>query len=118
MRFTIFYPGIVCIIGVFGMSQMQNNITKIQQQDILPMNNLSDLRYHLQTYRSSILQIIITQTPEERQQDAVKVTQERETVNKLVSSFDITSHTPDEEKLWQEFKILQTEINKIELFNN
>lgn len=64
--------GIVGIIGVFGMSQMQNNITKIQQQDILPMNTLSDLRYHLQTYRSSILQIITAQTPEERQQDAVR----------------------------------------------
>ncbi len=86
--------GVVGIIGIFGMSQMQNNITRIQRQDILPLNTLSDLRYHLQTYRSSILQILTAQTPVERQQDAVKVTEERETVNKLISSFDTTSRTP------------------------
>jgi len=96
--------GVVGIIGLFGMSQMQNNITRIQQQDILPLNTLSDLRYHLQTYRSSVLQILTVQTPEERQQDAEKVIEERNTVNKLISSFDTTFRTPDEEKLWQEFK--------------
>lgn len=52
--------GVVGIIGVFEMSQMQNNFTKLQQQGILPMNTLSDLRYHLQAYRfiSSVLVVL------------------------------------------------------------
>lgn len=100
MVFIALAAGVVGTIGIFGMYQMQMNSTRLQQQDILPMSTLSDLRYHLQTYRSSVLQVIEAETPEERQQDASKVAEEKDRVNQLITAFDSTTRTADEEKLW------------------
>ena len=96
--------GIVGFFGVFGMYQMQNNIIELHDQDILPLNTLSDLRYHLQYYRYIGLKDEVDKTPEERQKDALNEAQEKDTVNKLISSFDKTSQTAAEAKIWQDFK--------------
>jgi len=104
MVFIALAAGIVGAIGILGIYQIQNNSTKVYQQEFLPLNKLSDLRYHLQVYRSSVLQVLATQTPEERGQAAIKVSEERELVDNLISSLDTTTRNPEEEKLWQDFK--------------
>lgn len=103
MVFIALAAGVVGAIGIYGMAQMQAHSTQMYEQDIMPMNQLSDLRYHVQAYRSAVVQVLAAPTQDERQKEVGSVNLEKEAVNEIISSLAKSPRTTEEDKLWQEF---------------
>lgn len=96
--------GVVGAVGIFGMNQMHATTTEVYQNDVVPMNMLSDIRYHSLDYRSNVMLLVSSRTPEEQQKFLTKIQQEKDTVSQLMNSYDAVLRSSEEDQAWQEFK--------------
>lgn len=92
----------VSLLGIMGMYQMRSNSVLVSE-DVQAMHRLSDLRYNLQVYRSDVLQIMASETLDERKSTFIKLNLDRKTLNEALTEFSHTKMTEEETALFQEF---------------
>lgn len=95
--------GVVGGIGVYGMNQMYANSIMVYQHDVVPMNLLSDMRYHALAYRSDVILLVASdqQTEVRKYQNSIQT--EEEAVVKDMDAYEKIQHSPEAEALWQKF---------------
>ena len=69
--------GLVGAIGIYGMSQMHNTSNQVYQQDVIPMNQLSQMHFDAQAYRSNVVLAVSARTPQEREKFLVQIDQKK-----------------------------------------
>lgn len=104
MIFIALAAGVVGAVGISGMNQMHATTSGAYQNDIVPMNILSDLRYHSLNYRSNVLLLVSSRTPEEQQKFQTKVQEEKDKIDQLMNSYAVISRSPEEDQNWRDFK--------------
>lgn len=96
--------GVVGAIGIYGMYQINDTSTQIYQQDVEPMNQLSDMHFRTLAYRTNVILMVNALTPEERQKFSGMVTEQKNALDKDISSYESIARMPEEDQLWQQFK--------------
>ena len=104
MLFIALAAGVVGAIGIHGMSQMHDASTQVYQQDVVPMNLLSQMHFDTQAYRSNVVLAVSARNPQERQTFLVQVDGQKEAMSGLIGKFEATSKSPEEEASWKQFK--------------
>lgn len=95
--------GVVGGIGIYGMNQMYANSIMVYQHDVVPMNLLSDIRYHALAYRTDVILLVASDNKAERQKYQGMIQTEEESVVKDMSAFEKIRRSPEEEATWQKF---------------
>lgn len=97
--------GIVGLVGMNGMGQIQATSQHTMEHAFLPYDNLTELRWHVQAYRSSVLEVL-TLPPAERAKAIVQVREKEDRVDQLISAGENISPALVEEVDWQALKEL------------
>lgn len=95
--------GAVGALGIYGMNHMYANSVSVYQTDVVPMNILSDIRYHSQAYRSAVVLLVAAESPADRDKYLAKVNQEKDAVAKDISAYEAIPRTPAEDQDWKVF---------------
>jgi methyl-accepting chemotaxis protein len=94
----------VGIIGIYGMSQMHNASNQVYQQDVVPMNMLSQMRYDAQAYRTDVVLAVSARTPDEWKNYQSQVDLEKDAMTENIVKYEAVPKTAKEAKLWSQFK--------------
>lgn len=105
MLFIALAAGVVGGIGIYGMNQMHMASNQVYQQDVVPMNLLSQMHYEAQAYRSDVVLSVSARTPEERQKYLNIVDQEKEAMISYIGKYEAIPRTPEEDNTWKRFKM-------------
>ncbi|KLU59318.1 methyl-accepting chemotaxis protein McpB [Peptococcaceae bacterium CEB3] len=95
--------GVVGGVGVYGTYKMYANSLMVYQHDVVPMNLLSDIRYHALVYRADVILLVESGTAAERQNYQNSVQNEENAVIKDMSLYQKHPRTPQENASWEEF---------------
>ncbi|GAB6173042.1 methyl-accepting chemotaxis protein [Paradesulfitobacterium aromaticivorans] len=104
MVFIASATAVVGGIGIYGMNKLHTNSMTVYEQDVVPMNLLSEIRYHSQAYRSAVLMVVHARNPEERQKYLDKLNQQKEAITKNIVTYDSYTKGTDETAQWIKFK--------------
>ncbi|AHF08109.1 methyl-accepting chemotaxis protein [Desulfitobacterium metallireducens] len=104
MIFIALAAGAVGAVGISGMNQMHAKTSESYQNDVIPMNILSDLQYRSLSYRSNVLLLISSRTPEEQKKFQGQLQADKAAIDQLMKNYAATSRSPEEEQNWQDFK--------------
>lgn len=104
MIFIALLAGTVGGVGIFGMYQMRDQSTATYHNDVVPMDALSEIRTHALAYRTNVVLLVASRTPEERQKFAAKVKQEESSMAEDILKYESVQHSEEESKAWQDFK--------------
>ncbi|WP_088186443.1 methyl-accepting chemotaxis protein [Desulfosporosinus sp. FKA] len=96
--------GIVGTIGIYGMYQMNDTSNMVYQQDVVPLNQLSELRFDAQGYIIDVAFAVNARTPEERQKYLSDITQKNKDVNEHMANYDKISKSNQDLASWNQFK--------------
>jgi len=96
--------GAVGMIGIYGMYQMNDMSNMVYQQDVVPMNELSELRFDAQTYRSDVVLAVSARTPEERQKYLTEIEQKRNDIEEHINNYDDITKSAKETDSLKQFK--------------
>ena len=104
MLFISLAAGIVGGIGIYGMSHMHDASNQLYQQDVVPMNLLSQMHYDTQVYKSNVVLAVSARNPQERQKFLLQVDAEKDAMITQIAKFEAIPRLPEEEALWKQFK--------------
>lgn len=97
--------GGVGVVGIYGMQRLQSNSLESYQNEVAPMNILSEIRSHFQSYRTDMAMLVVARSSSNSYQtylgDINRQLQEMET---SISQYDPVPRSEEEEELWQQFK--------------
>ena len=98
--------GVVGAIGIYGMSQMHDASDQVYQQDVVPMNILSQMRFDAEAYMSNVVFAVSARNPQEQQSFLLQVDQKKDAMNVHIGKFEAISRSAEEELAWKQFKTL------------
>ena len=104
MLFIALAAGAVGAVGIYGMYQMHNGSMQGYEQGVIPMDILSDIRFHSAAYRSDVLLVVLSRTPAEQQVYLARVEQEKQTVAGDEAAYEKIPRSPADNTSWQQFK--------------
>ncbi|MDP4126024.1 MAG: methyl-accepting chemotaxis protein [Bacillota bacterium] len=104
MLFIALAAGIVGAIGIYGMYQMNDTSKMVYQQDVIPLNLLSEMNIDAQLYRSNVILAVSARSPEERDKFLKIVDQKKVAMVEHIAKYEMISKTGDEETAWKKFK--------------
>lgn len=104
MLFIALAAGLVGSIGVYGMYQMNDISNMVYQQDVIPLNQLSELRFDAQVYRSDVALAVNARTPEERQKFLTDIIQRSEEIEEHMGNYEGISKSNQDSDAWKQFK--------------
>jgi len=104
MMFIALSSGVVGTIGIYGMSQMHDASNQVYQQDVIPMNQLSQMHSDALAYRSNVVLAVSARTPQERQQFLVQIDQKKDAMIVHIGKFETISRSAEEDLTWNEYK--------------
>ena len=96
--------GGVGAIGIYGMSQMHETSNQVYQQDVIPMNQLTQMHFDAQSYRSNVALAVSARTPRERESFLVQIDQKKDAMTAQIGKFESISRSPEEDLVWKQFK--------------
>ena len=105
MLFIALAAGVVGAIGIYGMSQMHKASNQVYQQDVVPMNQLSEMHFHAQAYRSNVVLAVSSPTPEERKKYVAQINEQKKELEEHMASFEVIFRSSEEEAFWKQFKV-------------
>ncbi|TGE39533.1 methyl-accepting chemotaxis protein [Desulfosporosinus fructosivorans] len=105
MLFIALAAGFVGAIGIYGMSQMHDTSNQVYQQDVIPMNQLSQMHFDSQAYRSNVVLAVSARTPEERQTFMAQIEQKKDAMIVHMGRFEAIQRSVEEDADWKEFKV-------------
>jgi methyl-accepting chemotaxis protein len=105
MLFIALAAGVVGGIGIYGMMQMHAASNQVYQQDVVPMNLLSQMHYDAQAYRSDVVLSVGARTPEERKKFLNLVDQQKEIMLSRIGKYEAIPRTSEEDGDWKRFKM-------------
>ncbi|AFM43300.1 methyl-accepting chemotaxis protein [Desulfosporosinus acidiphilus SJ4] len=91
-------------IGIYGMEQMHQASIQVFEQDVVPMNLLSQMRYNAQAYRSNVILAVSARTNEEQQKFLNQVDKEKDNMISYIGKYEAIPRTPAEDNVWKQFK--------------
>ena len=104
MLFIALAAGVVGAIGIYGMSKMHEASNQVYQQDVVPMNQLSEMHFHAQAYRSNVVLAVSAPTSEERKKYVAQINEQKKELEEHMASFEVIFRSSDEEDSWKQFK--------------
>ena len=104
MLFIALAAGLVGTIGIYGMYQMNDISNMVFQQDVIPLNQLSELRFHAQVYRSDVALAVSARTPEERQKFLTDIIQRNKNIEEHMVNYEGISKSNQDSDVWKQFK--------------
>lgn len=105
MLFIALAAGFVGAIGIYGMSQMHDTSNQVYQQDVIPMNQLSQMHFDSQAYRSNVVLAVSARTPEERKTFMAQIDQKKDAMIVHIGRFEAIQRSADEDEDWKKFKV-------------
>ena len=105
MLFIALAAGVVGAIGIYGMSQMHDTSNQVYQQDVIPMNQLSQMHFDAQAYRSNVVLAVSARTPQEREKFIVQIDQKKDAMISHIGKFEAISRSAEEDLAWKKFKV-------------
>ena len=105
MLFIALSAGIVGAIGIYGMSKMHNVSDQLYQQDVVPMNQLEEMHFHTQAYRTNVILAVSARTAEERQKFMVQMNEQKKELDEHMVSYEALSTVTGEVDSWKQFKV-------------
>lgn len=104
MLFIALAAGVVGAIGIYGMSQMHDTSNQVYQQDVIPMDQLSQMHFDAQAYRSNVVLAVSARTPQERQKFLAQVDQKKDVMIAHFGKYEAISRSAEEDLVWKQFK--------------
>lgn len=104
MLFIALAAGVVGAIGIYGMSQMHDTSNQIYQQDVIPMNQLSQMHFDAQVYQSNVVLAVSARTPQEREKFLLQIDQKKDAMITHIGRFEAISRSAEEDLVWKQFK--------------
>lgn len=96
--------GVVGGVGIYGMYQMRGQSADTYNNDIVPLDALADIRTHALAYRTNVVLLVASRTPEEQQKFAAKVKAEENYMAEHMLEYEGAPHSGEEVEAWQGFK--------------
>ena len=104
MLFIALAAGVVGTIGIYGMYQMNDTSNMVYEQDVIPLNQLSELRFDAQGYRTDVAFAVSARTPEERQKFLADIIQKNKDVEEHMANYEGISKSNQDSDSWKQFK--------------
>ncbi len=104
MLFIALAAGVVGGIGIYGMNQMHSASDQVFEQDVVPMNLLSQMHSDAQAYRSDVVLSVSARTSEERQKFLSQVDQKKDAMISHIGKYEAIPRSPEEDTAWKQFK--------------
>lgn len=104
MMFIALAAGFVGAIGIYGMSQMHDTSNQVYEQDVIPMNQLSQMHFDTQVYRSNVVLAVSARTPQERKSFLVQIDQKKDAMIMHIGRFEAIQRSAEEDADWKKFK--------------
>lgn len=104
MLFIAMAAGVVGAIGIYGMSQMHDASSRVYQEDVVPMNILSQMHFDAQAYRSNVVLAVSARNSQERQNFLLQVDQKKDAMIMKIAKFEAMPRLPEEDASWKQFK--------------
>ncbi|WP_235838788.1 methyl-accepting chemotaxis protein [Desulfosporosinus metallidurans] len=104
MLFLALAVGIVGAIGIYGMYQMNGNSIMIYQQDVIPVNKLSEMHLDTQLFRSNVILAVSARSPEERNNFLKIVDQKKDAMVEHMAKYEAIPKSSEDEVSWKKFK--------------
>ncbi len=104
MLFLALAVGIVGAIGIYGMYQMNDNSNMVYQQDVIPLNKLSEMHLDALLYRSNVILAVSARSPEERDKFLKIVDQKKEAMIDHIGKYEAIPKSAEEDVSWKKFK--------------
>ncbi|WP_459926731.1 methyl-accepting chemotaxis protein [Desulfosporosinus burensis] len=104
MLFIALAAGVVGTIGIYGMYQMNDTSNMVYEQDVVPLNQLSYIRYDAQVYRSDVALAVGARTPEERQIFLADISEKSKDIEEHMGQYEAISKSAQESDSWKQFK--------------
>jgi len=105
MLFIALAAGVVGAIGIYGMSQMHDTSNQVYRQDVIPLDQLSQMHFDAQAYRSDVVLAVSARTPQEREKFLVQIDQKKDVMIAHIGKFEAISKSADEDLVWKQFKV-------------
>ncbi|KJR45838.1 Methyl-accepting chemotaxis protein [Desulfosporosinus sp. I2] len=105
MLFIALAAGVVGAIGIYGMSQLHDNSNQVYQQDVVPMNVLSQMHFDAQAYRSNVVLAVSARSTDEREKFLDQIDVKKDAMIKHMAKVEAFSKTPEEDEAWKQFKL-------------
>jgi len=96
--------GAVGFIGIYGMYQMNDMSNMVYQQDVIPLNQLSELRFDAQVYRSDVVLAVSARTPEERQKLLTEIELKSKEIEEHMNDYEAITISAKETDSLKQFK--------------
>lgn len=96
--------GVVGTIGIYGMYQMNGTSNMVYQQDVVPLNQLSELRFDAQGYSIDVAFAVSARTPEERQKFISDITEKNKDVEEHMANYESIPKSSQDADSWKQFK--------------
>jgi len=90
-------------VGINGMNQLHLNTVTVYQQNVVPMNLLSDVRFHSMSYRSNVVLVEASRSAEERQKYLDAVNQDKQIVDKNLKDLESITVSSEDKAALQQF---------------
>ncbi|KJS83087.1 methyl-accepting chemotaxis protein [Desulfosporosinus sp. BICA1-9] len=104
MLFIALAAGVVGTIGIYGMYQMNDTSNMVYEQDVVPLNQLSEMRFDAQVYRSDVALAVSARTPEERQIFLADINEKSKDIEEHMGQYEAISKSAQESDSWRQFK--------------
>jgi methyl-accepting chemotaxis protein len=96
--------GVVGAVGTYGMYQMNQQTTEIYNNDVIPMETLSAIRNHALAYRTNVVSLVASRTPEEEKKYEAKVQEESKILAEHMLEYESIPRSDEENEAWNSFK--------------
>ena len=98
--------GIVGFIGINGMGKLQKNAVHSYEEKILPMNELSNIRFLVLDYRANVVLLVNARTSDHDHSTYLKQIDLRlQEINESIEQFSSYDLEPEEEQAWENFLV-------------
>lgn len=104
MLFIALAAGVVGTIGIYGMYQMNDTSNMVYEQDVVPLNQLSEMRFDAQVYRSDVALAVSARTPEERQKFLTDINEKSKDIEEHMGQYEAISESAQESDLGNSLK--------------
>lgn len=102
--FMAIASGLVGGVGIWGMKKIYSDSVDMQQYEIIPMDQLQDIRYYTQSYQADLLLLVGTATPADQQKYIQDLRTTQADMKKRIDFMETASKTIEEQKNWVQFK--------------
>lgn len=102
--FMAIASGLVGGVGIWGMKKIYSDSVDMQQHEIIPMDQLQDIRYYTQSYQADLLLLVGAATPADQQKYIQNLRTTQADMKKRIDFMETASKTIEEQKNWVQFK--------------